>query len=226
MYLSPRRTSGFILGLLLVAGICKADVILNPIDRGLYDEYGDHDSALTPYTIGRPSSSSPVVNHFFVFDLSSVSETVVGAELRVESNWYLSDDPSETYVMYDVATDIFDLRGGYGDGISTFNDLQSGNSYGNTSVSSADNGTMVHIALNTQAIQDISAGLGGQFAIGGTVSTLDMITPREEEVFMFTDTANPADGVELVLTLIPEPSALGLLLVGCGMLALRRIWIR
>ncbi|NCC62279.1 MAG: PEP-CTERM sorting domain-containing protein [Verrucomicrobiae bacterium] len=221
MCLSSQRTSRFIVALLLAAGICQADVILNPIDRGTYYEDGYHNPLYHNYIIGRGSPSSLIANNFFVFDLSGVSEQFIGAEFRIESNWYLSADPSETFTVYDITESIPSIRDGSA-GIAGFADMQSGNAFGDISISSGDNGTMLSIVLNAQALQDINAGSGGLFALGGTVSTLDLITPREEQIFGPTDPDNPADGVELVLTLIPEPSVLGLLLLGCGMLALRR----
>ncbi|NCC53186.1 MAG: PEP-CTERM sorting domain-containing protein [Spartobacteria bacterium] len=217
-----QRTSRFIVALLLVAGICRADIILNSIEQGQYYDTGDSNLPLIhQYGAGRGSFDSPVANNLFVFNLSSVSDPVLSAELRIESNWYFSADPFETYTICDVSTDLISLMNGFG-GISAFNDLQSGNTYGAIDISAVDNGTALSILLNAQAIQDINNSLGGQFAIGGTVSTLDMITPRQEFVFPFTDPDSPSEGVELVLTLIPEPSVLGFLLLGCGMLALRR----
>lgn len=220
MSLLSQNTNRIIVALLLVAGICRADVILNPIDRGVYAEDGTHYDSYS-YIIGRPSPVSQISNNFFVFDLSGVSEQVIGVEFRIESNWYLSADPSETFTVYDITGSIPAIWDGSA-GVAGFTDMQSGNAYGDISVSSADNGTMLDISLNAQAIQDINNSLGGQFAFGGTISTLDLINPREEEIFGPTNPDNPADGVELVLTMIPEPSVLGLLLLGCGMLALRR----
>ena len=222
MHSSSQRTNRLIVGLLLAASICRASITLNPVDRGTYTENGDHDPVYNNYVIGRGGPSSLVVNNFFVFDLSGILEQVISAEFWIESNWYISADPSETFTVYDITGSIPAIRNGSA-GVPGFTDMQSGNAYGNISVSSADNGTMLHLILNAQAIQDINAGLGGLFAIGGTVSTLDMITPRQEEIFVFTDPDNPADGVELRLTIVPEPSALGLLIVSCGLMVLRRM---
>ncbi|MBU0679262.1 MAG: PEP-CTERM sorting domain-containing protein [Verrucomicrobia bacterium] len=226
MYSLSQRTSRFIVGLLMLVGVCHADIILNPIDRGTYSATGNHDPNYHNYIIGGSSSGHDFIsNNFFVFDLSGLSAQVISAEFWIESNWYLSADPSETFTVYDITGSIPAIRDGSA-GVAGFTDMQSGNAYGDISVSSADNGTMLSITLNAQAIQNINAGLGGQFAIGGTVSTLDLITPREEQIFGPTNPDNPADGVDLRLTIIPEPSVLGLLIVGCGMLALRRRRIR
>lgn len=225
MYSSSQRTNRLIVGLLLVASVCRASITLNPIDRGTYHEDGSHDPLGHNYVIGRPSPVSQIGNNFFVFDLSSVLDQVISAEFWIESSAYISADPSETFTVYDITGSIPAIRDASA-GVAGFADMQSGNAYGNIDVSSADNGTMLHLILNAQAIQDINAGLGGLFAIGGTVSTLDMITPRDEQIFVFTNPDDPRDGVELHLTIVPEPSAMGLLMVSCGMLALRRMRIR
>ena len=226
MYSSSPRTNRLIAGLMLAAAICRADIILSPIEKGQYYDTGDSNLPfIHQHGAGSGSSDSPVANNFFVFNLSGISQPVLTAELRIDSNWYFSADPFETYITYDVGTDIATLMNGSG-GISAFTDLQSGNSYGNINLSAADNGSTVSIFLNSQAIQDINNILGGQFAIGGTVSTLDILTPRQEFVFPFTDPDSPSEGVSLVLTIIPEPSAFGLLIISCGMLALRRMRIR
>jgi len=210
----------------LAASICRADIILNPIDRGTYTATGAHSPEYHNYVIGSSSSDPDFIsNNFFVFDLSGVLEQVISAEFWIESNWYISDDPSETFTVYDITGSIPAIRDGSA-GLAGFTDMQSGNAYGSIDVSSADNGTMLHIILNTQAIQDINAGLGGQFAIGGTVSTLDMVTPRQEEIFGPTNPDDPRDGVELRLTVVPEPSVFGLLIASCSVLTLRRIRIR
>ena len=223
MHSSSQRTNRLIVGLLLAASICRASITLNPIDRGTYTATGAYDPQYHNYVIGSSSSDHDFIsNNFFVFDLSGVLDQVISAEFWIESNWYISADPSETFTVYDITGSIPAIRNGSA-GVAGFTDMQSGNAYGNISVSSADNGTMLHILLNAQAIQDINAGLGGLFAIGGTVSTLDMITPRQEEIFGPTSSDNPADGVELRLTIVPEPSALGLLLVSCGMMVLRKM---
>lgn len=199
----------------------SADII-NPFDRGNYSATGVHSTSSLSYEIGSSSADHDFIkNHFMVFDLSGISQTVIGAELQIYSPAYGSTDPLETYEIYDISTDIDSILDGTA-GVVGFNDMQSGNLYGSADVSLADNATTLSITLNAQAVLDISNSLGGEFAFGGTVSTLDYLTPRREEIFVGTSSGNPADGVALVLTIIPEPSVLGLLLLGCGMLALRR----
>lgn len=224
MYLSFQRISGFVFAPLTVAGICYGDMILNPIDRGRYSDTGYHETLNVAYGVG--NGGTFIDNNFFVFGLVGLTEEVVAAEIQIFNPWSISPDPYETYTLYDVSTDIASLMNGSG-GTSAFYDLQSGIIYGSINISADDNGTTIAIALNAQAIQDINNNAGGLFAVGGTInSTIDYINPKQEEIFGFTSTDNPAAGVSLILTTIPEPSVLGLLIASCGLLALRRIQIR
>ena len=218
-YRNINRVAAVVFLLLNLSG--RADVI-NPFDRGNYTATGVHSTSSLSYEIGSSSANHDFIrNHFMVFDLSSISETVIGAELQIYAPAYGSTDPFETYEIYDISTDISSILDGTA-GVAGFNDMQSGNLYGSTDVSSADNGTTLSIQLTPSAVQDINDQLGGWLALGGTVSTLDYLNPRQEEIFVGTNSGNPADGVSLVLTIIPEPSVMGLLLLGCGILALRR----
>ena len=113
MYSSSQRTNQLIVGLLLAASICRASITLNPIDRGTYTATGAHSPEYHNYVIGSSSSDPDFIsNNFFVFDLSSVLEQVISAEFWIESNWYISDDPSETFTVYDITGSIPAIRDG------------------------------------------------------------------------------------------------------------------
>lgn len=224
MYLSSQRTSLSIVGLCFLACVCRADLIVNPVDRGMYANDGYHDTLSIAYGVG--NGGTFINNNFFVFNLAGLGEEVVAAELQIFNPWSISPDPYEAYTIYDVNTDITSLTDGFG-GTNAYNDLQSGNAYGSINISAADNGTTISITLSALAIQDINNNAGGLFAVGGTIdSTINYSTPQQEEVFGFTGAGSPADGVSLLLTTIPEPSVLGLLIASCGLLALRRIQFR
>lgn len=199
--------------------------IVTPFDRGRYLATGYHDTSGHSYAIGSPGELDYLSNHFMAFDLSGISEQILSAEFRIDSPYYSSADPFETYKIYDITSDMNSILDGSA-GVAGFNDMQTGNLYGSIDVSSADNGTILSIQLNSMAIQEINNHLGGWFALGGTVSTLDFVNPRTEEIFGFSDPDDPTDGVSLVLTVIPEPSVNALLLLGGGLIALRRKRIR
>jgi len=170
---------------------------------------------------------------FFVFDISGVTETIVGATFRAYNpsaavpgdldDGYISPDANETYAMFEVSTDIASLTDGSG-GVAAFNDLAMGLSYGSREFGAIDNGSIVSIALNAAALVDLN-GSPGLFAFGGAVTSLTLGQGREH-VFGFT--AGPTGGStvsnltrELVLTTrsaVPAPSALAL--VGLGFMGL------
>lgn len=81
-------------------------------------------------------------------------------------------------------------------GIGIFNDFQSGTLFGSRSVTTVVDGTTVSVDLNGDAVSALNAGLGGQFAIGGTL--------REGRVI---------PGVPAV----PEPATWAMLLLGFGL---------
>src|SRR5207249_1794388 len=87
---------------------------------------------------------------YFVFDLSSVIEPIVGAQLNL---WnppfnFSSLDPTETYTLFDVSTPLASLQAS-GSGLTGFfGDLGTGTSYGAQAVSAASNGGIVSVSLN------------------------------------------------------------------------------
>jgi VCBS repeat-containing protein len=141
--------------------------------QGLYCEHGVL-APLSNYGVGWGAYwNSEEHRNFFVFDLTGVSDPVRAATLRVYNppSGFESPDPSETWVLYDVTTDISALLSGAG-GIPAYDDLGSGASYGDVDVTVADNDTVVEVDLNPAGIAAINAALGGDFAIGGALSTI------------------------------------------------------
>lgn len=196
-----------------VAGpVDAAPIVSSATDSGWYNDSGNHGSSNPNYIAGWRGNIE--YNNFFVFDLSSVTGTIVGAELRLENptSGYESPDATETYSLFDVSTSIASLTAG-GSGLTgTFADLGSGTSYGSLVMSVSDNGTVVTISLNSAGIAALNAAAGGSIAIGGAVTTLTMTTNVIENVFAFS--SNGTETKELVLTTIPEPSSLALFGVG------------
>ncbi len=180
--------------------------------------------------------------NFFVFDISGITDTILTAELRAynpsqsvvgdSGDGYRSLDPTEIYRMFDVSTDIGVLTGGTG-GVSAFNDLGSGTTYGTRPFSSSDNGTIVSIMLNGNVVKDLNAA-SGLFALGGVITSLASGQGHEH---MFGFTAGPTGGTmpvsdftrELFITTrgsqsVPVPSTL--LLFGSGLVGLVAWWWR
>jgi hypothetical protein len=162
---------------------------------------------------------------FFVFDLSGVTTPVAAATLVVFNPCcgpyvgYSSPDPQETFTLFDVSTPIDSLLGGTG-GVAAFDDLGSGTVFGSVVVTALDNGTLVEILFNPTGVAAINAALGGIFAVGGALTTIDNDLPVGE--FVFGSTVVDAYTRELQLEAVPEPipEPASLLLLGSGLLAL------
>ena len=166
------------------------------------------------------------VRNYFVFDLSSIGGSIMDAALRAynvdsppaNSPGYDSPDASETWSLFEVTTDIGELTGSHPtgsiEGVAIFNDLGSGTGFGSTSVSDADNGTYVEVALNSLAISALNTA-NGEFAIGGAVTTLRSPLSTAERIFGWSHTNS---NVELIVSTIPIPASVWLF--GSGLLGL------
>lgn len=222
------RSHRAILGMLLTAALptlstghaTAKTVVLDALDSGWYEADGSHFVAVENYFTGFSTSQGQEVRSFIMFDLSGVSETVLGARLLLENSnpaGYLSPDPSEMLTIFDVTSSLVALRQGTG-GTAAFDDLGSGTVFGTRGVSSADNGGTVDIDLGPPAVAALD-GAGGLFAFGGTLTTLSGQTAVDEVVFRFSSAGFAR---QLELTLTPVPLALPLLGMALGGLWLAR----
>jgi Fe-S cluster biogenesis protein NfuA len=180
---------------------------IDAMDSGWYSSTDIHNPNNTNYVVGNcPNcASSNDFNNWFVFDLSGTSGLVTGATLALENPLgYGSGDPTETYEIFAVSTSITDLTAGIG-GVGTFDDLGSGISYGSYQFTSADTapigvvGTipLVTISLNAAGLAALNGAMGGQFAIGGAITTLDSDPTTAEQAF--GNTGISPNVVQLVL---------------------------
>ncbi len=171
---------------------------LNATDSGWWDDTGFHDADNDNYVVGACCGFQGLRN-FFVFDLSPVTGVVTAATLRLSnpSDGFASPDANETYTVFDVSTSIEALSASGSAQIGIFNDLGTGSSYGAQVVSSADDGNLVDVPLNATAVSAINSALGGEFALGGAITTLGG-TGLDEVVFGFT--GDSGDTKQLILT--------------------------
>jgi PEP-CTERM motif len=117
-----------------------------------------------------------------------------------------------------VVTPIASLIDGTG-GAAAHADLGSGVVYGSRTMTAADNGSVVEIALNPSAVAALNSS-NGLFGIGGSITTLDALM-NNEHTFAYTEA--DTNVAQLRLTLVPEPSTLALLGIGgIGVLGYRQ----
>jgi hypothetical protein len=220
-------------GVILVAILCPsqhdafADIItLNTSDRGIYRDDGFHIPWYNLYAAGRFFGDT--INHFLLFDLSSITQPVISAELRlVNNNSYDSPDPFETYTVFEVTSPLTDVLNAWGDTVATFNDLGSGTVYGSVNVPSNNAIVTVSLFLNSAGLEALNASLGGLFIVGGAVTSLDSPEARYEGLFSLSNHKTAMDGAtQIVLTTIPEPGTICLLAMGALALSAWQTHIR
>lgn len=177
------RAASTLIGILVLVGapVLAQEAILEAVDSGNYSSDGEHSPGSTNYLAGDVAASA-VNEHrnFFVFDLSGLTAPVLAAGLSIYNpsdppdagNGFRSPDPFETYAVYEVTTDIGTLVGGGTGLVTVFDDLGGGIEYGSMDVTLADNGAMVVVPLNGDAVSSINNAIGGVWAVGGAIATL------------------------------------------------------
>jgi len=192
------------------------EVVLDAIDQGWYAKdlganfgEGVHTASNENTLTGRATESRDL-RSFFVFDLTAETEPVIAAELRLELENYSSGSPSESFGVFDVSASAVQLNMDYGDddpdGLAIYDDLGSGEIYASEAVSGVDVSSVIAIPLSAQAVADLNASLGADFAVG-----LDLDSPNDGggvvEFIRFS--LNDQPGIQqLVLTrAAPVPAA-------------------
>lgn len=221
----------------VAASPASADTVDAPLSvQGTFTNFGQNNGAYNAapgnILVGRQGgpTSSVSFHNYFVFDLTGLSGTVTSASLTLTLpyNTLITPSPSETWTLYDVDdASVPTLHDQYAKSqYAVYGDLGAGQTYGSRAFTSADNHTTISVTLNADALQDIEAHLGGQFAIGGALTTLD--ASQSEMLFAFTDygtqttlqlTLGPAAGAAVPL---PGAAVAGLALLAPLPLARRR----
>lgn len=211
-----------VLAVVLTAVPAHGDVI-TANDSGWYDEKGVHLAEIDNYIVGDLGFlNSLEVRNFIVFDLTMIVDEILGASVQLYNpdnavsflRGYASPDPTEIYQLYDVTTPIATLSASNAGsaGIAIFNEIGSGTVLGQQTVSAADNGTIVSIALNPDGLMALNNARGGLFAVGGAITTLG--TLGSEFVFGFTTAPSNPDVRQLEFSTVPEPATIALLGLG------------
>lgn len=212
--------------LALAASGWAATITLDATTTGAYHSNGTFTIAGN-YAIGWYPSASPPgeLRDYFVFDLSSVTGTIVGATLRAQdpATGYSSPDGSETFALFDVSTPLSTLISNAGS-TTVFADLGTGAGYGSTTVSSA--GTTVQVALNSAGLAYLNSAIGNSVALGGALTSINYANATASERLF--NNSNATLTRQLVLTTVdnaqvPEPSTFALAGVcGAALILLRR----
>ena len=151
--------------------------VLNFVGVGWYSEAGDHIASNKNYIAGLcgvapdpcDNPRDLIYNDFFVFDLGN-EPIVSSAVLRLWNppTGYISTNPSELYKLYDVSTNVTDLMSSNTGEIGIFDDLGSGTQFGGRCVTAGDDGRLVKIPLDADAIDALDDSRGNS-TIGGTL---------------------------------------------------------
>jgi hypothetical protein len=219
---------GFLIAaVILSASVGSASAVtINSTDQGWYDSNGIHDPANTSIFAG--SSGTLELHNFFTFDLSSAAgQSATAGSLTIfgSNGTLVNNEPQETFQTFGYTGSIASLVAGTG-GIQAFDDLVSGNNYGQTVITGGSNSPMpvVIISLNATALSDINAILsspGPNFglAIGGLCFTC---LPGQA-LWGGSGFVVPAAQLSLEVAQVPEPSTLSLIGLGLlGLTALKR----
>ena len=225
---------GATIGLLLAVEARASELVLSAVDSGWYDADGRQGTSANSQNYIAGTLGGPLeYRNFFVFDLSGVEGPISSAVLRAynpsfqvpgdTANGFASLAPFETYELFDVDSSIPAMLTSTA-GVSFFDDLGSGQSYGSYSVSAAQNGSVISFQLSGTALADLNAS-SGFFAIGGALTSL-AFGPTQEHIFAFTAGYYGSSSVsnntrELVLTIIPEPATATLVMLGFATLGIK-----
>jgi hypothetical protein len=217
-----------ILGWISISAPAARGAVIPFDTKGIYTSQGQNNAGFNAGPGNTLTGTNLIGFHsFFVYDLSSISVPIVTAQLRLfhPFNGYNSADPSETMTMFDVtSSNIPRLRDTTATSTRTdvYNDLGSGNTYGSRDFTAADGtfpGTTVLINLNTPSLlTDINAARGGFFAMGGAITTLS----GAQKEFVLGFTGNDSEATLLINEPLPEPGAMGIVLIGAMVVQRRR----
>ena len=212
--------------LFAVAGPVKASIItLSALDSGWYDADGTHEPTNTNYAAGLFESEE--YRNFFAFNLPSVTGPIVGAEFRVDVQHYWSQEPNETYTLFDVSTPFPDLvaGGSVADGSERpdiFSDLGTGASYGSRVIAPSDAYTTISIGLNANALTALNTGptffsMGGALVTQGGSSSLFLVSGSNvltRELVLTIGTPPPPHMPEPSTLFLFSAGALGIVIIG------------
>ncbi len=169
-------------------------------------------------------STNYLYRNFFTFDLSGLSlapdEVIVSASFSGFTHTIeVAGGLFETIEFFDVSTDAGTLNYNVAANPTIYEDLGTGKSYGSRDFYASESNTNFSMALNDNAIADITTAQNGWFSIGGMLTTLDN-SGQPEWVFAFSneDVAPYKLDIETQISAVPLPAALPLYGAGLAVL--------
>lgn len=127
-------------------------------------------------------------NNFFTFDVSQVQGTVTSATLNLQRfiGGSSTGRPTQSYSLFDVSTDAATLNNTGNSNSTIFDDLGSGQQYGNFNVTVAGlESEILPFSLNTNAIADLNQAISLDqqfFSIGGTLTPATTSVPESSTI--------------------------------------------
>lgn len=208
---------------LLIAGTngSAQALTLTATDQGWWSTSDGHGSINDNYITGQ-SGIDQSFRSYFTFNLTGVSggEAVTSAVLKLRRFAGAGNSP-KNLGLFDVSTSATALDQDSAPNPTIFNDLGTGTSYGNYSVSATDDSEILSFALNSAGVAAINSSLGNSFSIGGTL--LGALGAGEQYLFGFSNGSSAQLDLGTNPTAIPTPALLpGLIAMGVGVLRKRK----
>jgi len=174
-------------------------VTLDAIHRGWWNSTGTHTSSNNNTGTGF-SSTGTEYNSYFIFDLGSLSGTVLALQIKLELEAWISSKSDHTLTIWDVSTDTGTLEASGSGQPQIFDDLGSGSQYGSFHALQSQVGQVLTTALGGDAAAHATTALGGEFAIGVHCATAENLGSTDAVRF---SAASEQRIHQLVVTYVP-----------------------